>query len=321
MSPSAFHPPHLGRRQVLAAGAAAGLLLAAGRAAASETIDHVEVLPGLQLRRLVVKPANPRGTVLLLQGFPETLALWAPLARELGRDHEVHVFDWPGYGQSSRPDAEDFGYAPRDYAQVLHAYIRKAGLDPQHLLIHATDIGALPALLMALDEPALARRLIVGDFAPFDRPSLMYASLQALKTASSAAQVRKHMNAGAAEILQNTWNRGLPPELHVQLPIEVQQDLRDGWYHGAMTSADAFACYYQHFTRDQQEFESRIAGLRTPLDVVWGERDLYIHPDMGAELARRTGAPLHLLGGVGHYPHLQRPDETVALIRRLMPQS
>jgi len=48
---------------------------------------------------------------------------------------------------------------------------------------------------------------------------------------------------------------------------------------------------------------------------VWGSEDIHIKKEMGVELADRIGAPFKLLQGVGHYPHLQAPRETVAEVR------
>jgi pimeloyl-ACP methyl ester carboxylesterase len=84
-----------------------------------------------------------------------------------------------------------------------------------------------------------------------------------------------------------------------------------------MTSADAFFHYYSNFTRDQDYFESNLDRLRTPVKVVWGEKDIYIKSDMGVEFAKRTHAELSLLPGVGHYPHLQRPAQTAREVRAL----
>src|SRR5688572_1463214 len=143
-------------------------------------ISYFGIDEDITLRRMVVHHPAPKGVVLFLHGFPETLYAWKDIALALGNDHEVHAFDWPGYGLSSRPTVDKFAYAPKDYARVLNAYIRKAGIDTSKLTIYATDIGALPALLLALDNPDIARTIIVGDFAPFDRSQYMYESLQAL---------------------------------------------------------------------------------------------------------------------------------------------
>jgi pimeloyl-ACP methyl ester carboxylesterase len=128
-------------------------------------IGFLEIDNDITLRRMVVHNAKPKGTVLLLHGFPETLYAWKDIALTLAGDYEVHAFDWPGFGLSSRPSVSRFSYAPRDFARVLNDYIRKAGIDTSKLIIYATDIGALPALLLAQEKPGIATSIIVGDFA------------------------------------------------------------------------------------------------------------------------------------------------------------
>lgn len=278
-------------------------------------IGYFGIDEDITLRRMVVHHPAPKGIVLFLHGFPETLYAWKDIALALGNDHEVHAFDWPGYGLSSRPTVDKFAYAPKDYARVLNAYIRKAGIDTSKLTIYATDIGALPALLLALDNPDIARTIIVGDFAPFDRPQYMYESLQALKAGPSMEQARAQLNKNRDEILENAFRRGLPLEAQFEVSREFKEDMFRGWSHGAMTTADAFAHYYAHFTRDQDHFEARLSRLKTRVKVVWGEKDLYIKKEMGAELAQRIGAKITILPGIGHYPHLHNPPQAIEEVR------
>ncbi|PWK34258.1 alpha/beta fold hydrolase [Cupriavidus plantarum] len=278
-------------------------------------VGNVEVGADLHLRHMVVRPSAPKGTVLFLHGFPETMFAWKEIARTLGQDFEVHAFDWPGFGESSRPPVESFGYSPRDYATVLTRYIDTTGIGGSRLVIYATDIGALPALLAAIDQPDIARMVVVGDFAPFDRPQYMQERLQALKEPASAEAVRKAFNASRDEILKNAFTRGLPEAQRYALDAEYQADMARGWENGHLSSADAFAYYYAQFTRDQHVLEALLPKLSTPVRVVWGEQDIYINKEMGVEFSRRTAAPLRLLPATGHYPHLQRPSETIDEVR------
>ena len=280
-----------------------------------DAIDFFEIDQDITLRRMVLRNSNPKGTVLFLHGFPETLYAWKDIAKALADDYEVHAFDWPGYGLSSRPTVDRFSYAPKDYARILDRYIGKAGIDTSKLTIYATDIGALPTLLLAVERPDIARTIIVGDFAPFNRPQFMYASLQSLKEGPAMDQVRANLNSNRDEILQNTFTRGLPEEEHFEVAREFKDDMFRGWTRGAMTSADAFSHYYSHFTRDQDHFESQLARLKTPVKVVWGEKDLYINKEMGVEFAERVRAKLTLLPGIGHFPHLQNPMLAIDEVR------
>ena len=278
-------------------------------------IDFLEIDQDITLRRLVVRHPRSNGTVLFLHGFPETLYAWKDISLALADDYEVHAFDWPGYGLSSRPAVDRFSYAPRDYARVLNKYMRKAGIDTSKLTIYATDIGALPALLLALEKPDIARTLIVGDFAPFNRPRYMYESLQNLKAGPSMDQARAQLNNNRDDILENAFKRGLPKEAQFEVAWEFKDDMSRGWNQGAMTTADAFAHYYSHFTQDQDHFESQLVRLKTPVKVVWGEQDLYIKKEMGIEFAERISAELTLLPGIGHYPHLQSPKQAIDEVR------
>jgi pimeloyl-ACP methyl ester carboxylesterase len=278
-------------------------------------VGTIAIDPDITLRRMVIDPPEPKGTVLLLHGFPETLHAWKDIALALADAYQVHAFDWPGFGFSSRPPVDRFSYAPRHYARVLKDYLASAGIDRSKLTIYATDIGALPVLLLALEQPDIARSLVVGDFAPFNRPAYMWENLQALKAKPASDQVRAFMNANREEILANTFYRGLAKEARYDLSSEFRDDMARGWSHGEMTSVDAFYHYYAHFTRDQEFFESNLAKLATRVTVVWGSEDPYIKKEMGVELAERIRAPFKLLSGIGHYPHLQAPSQVIDEIR------
>jgi len=283
--------------------------------ATAQEIDKVQLSPDITLRRMVVKNPSAKGTVLFLHGFPETVFTWRDLALDLGRDYEVHAFDWPGYGQSSRPSADKFAYAPRDYAQVVKAYIDKAGIDRSKLVIYATDIGALPPLLAALEQPDIARKIIVGDFAPLDRPQYMSDRLRSLKAPQTAEAVRIAINQNRDEIIENTFRRGLDANAQFNVPAGFTKDMLVGWGHDSLSTGDAFYHYYSHFTRDQQYFEANLARLKTPVRVVWGEKDIYIDKKMGEEFAAKSGMPFAILPKLGHYPHLQAPQQISSEIR------
>ncbi len=82
-----------------------------------------------------------------------------------------------------------------------------------------------------------------------------------------------------------------------------------------MTSADAFYHYYSRFTRDEDYFEANIDRLKTPVKVVWGEKDIYIKKEMGIELAQKINADIRILPDIGHYAHLQSPELAIEEIR------
>lgn len=278
-------------------------------------ISFIQLDSDITLRRMVAHNPDPKGTVLFLHGFPETMHAWKDASLILADDYEVHAFDWPGYGFTSRPTADRFSYSPMDYSDVLDGYMEKARIDRTKLTIYATDIGALPALLLALKKPDIARTIIVGDFAPFNRPGYMYESLQKLKEQPSADQARELLNRNRADILENAFRRGLAKDAQFELSARFRTDMALGWSYGALTTADAFASYYRYFTRDQVYFETNLDKLQTPIKVVWGEKDFYINKEMGREFAEKIGVELSILPDIGHYPHLQNLEQTIEEVR------
>jgi pimeloyl-ACP methyl ester carboxylesterase len=279
-------------------------------------IGYVGLKSGLKLRRMIWRNASGRGVVLLLHGFPETVYAWSGAAKLLAEEFEVQAFDWPGYGRSSRPSSEEFSYSPKDYANVLKDYIQSAGLDSTKLLVYATDIAALPALLLAVDEPLIMGKLIVGDFGPFDRPQYQSELLRDLKGGGAAAEkVRDFMNANKEAVVERGFRNGLAKEQQFEVSKEYKDDLLAGWDGANMTTADAFYHYCSFFTRDGNYFEENLNRLKTPVKVLWGALDVPIKKEMGIELAERIHAPIEIVEGVNHYVHLQDPQHVSAAIK------
>jgi pimeloyl-ACP methyl ester carboxylesterase len=49
--------------------------------------------------------------------------------------------------------------------------------------------------------------------------------------------------------------------------------------------------------------------------LIWGEQGVYIKKEMGEELAKRAGLEFEVLPNIGHYPHLQSKETTIAEVR------
>jgi hypothetical protein len=58
-----------------------------------DAIDFFEIDKDITLRRMVLHNSNPKGTVLSLHGFPETLYVRKDIAKALADEYEVHAFD------------------------------------------------------------------------------------------------------------------------------------------------------------------------------------------------------------------------------------
>lgn len=106
--------------------------------------------------------------VLLLHGFPQTHAMWAPIARHLAGHYKVVMADLRGYGGSGKPglDTPDGcgQYSFRAMGLDQFALMAALGFDRFHLVGH--DRGGRVAHRMALDAPDRVVSLTLMDIVP-----------------------------------------------------------------------------------------------------------------------------------------------------------
>lgn len=126
------------------------------------TVHDIEV-PGAIIHARTGGQGPP---LLLLHGHPQTHVMWHAVAAELARRFTIVAADLRGYGDSSRPPADEAGtsYAKRTMAMDMVALMDRLGHGP--FLVAAHDRGARVAHRLALDHPARVRRLMLLDIAP-----------------------------------------------------------------------------------------------------------------------------------------------------------
>ncbi|MDN3517853.1 alpha/beta hydrolase [Aquisalimonas lutea] len=104
--------------------------------------------------------------LLLLHGYPQTHAMWHPVAGRLAECYTVVCPDLRGYGDSGRPEsAPDHGpYSKRAMAADQVAVMEQLGFSSFRVAGH--DRGARVAHRMALDWPDRVERAAVLDIVP-----------------------------------------------------------------------------------------------------------------------------------------------------------
>lgn len=104
--------------------------------------------------------------LLLLHGFPQTRACWAPVAGQLAERFTVIAADLRGYGESGKPaSAPDHAtYSFRAMAEDQVEVMRQLGFERFAVLGH--DRGARVTHRMLLDHPAAITRAGVLDILP-----------------------------------------------------------------------------------------------------------------------------------------------------------
>lgn len=104
--------------------------------------------------------------LLLLHGFPQTLAAWHAVAPLLAARFSLVIPDLPGYGASRGPvpDAAHINYSKRNIARILSALMARLG--HERFLLAGHDRGGRVAFRLALDHPDRVRALAALDIVP-----------------------------------------------------------------------------------------------------------------------------------------------------------
>jgi len=107
---------------------------------------------------LYVRVGGKGPAVVLLHGFGDTGDMWAPLAKDLVRDHTVIVPDLRGMGLSAHPDT---GYAKKNQAVDIAGVMDALNVRTADLVTH--DIGNMVGYALAAQYPDRISRWVAID--------------------------------------------------------------------------------------------------------------------------------------------------------------
>ncbi|MBB98536.1 MAG: alpha/beta hydrolase [Rhodobacteraceae bacterium] len=135
--------------------------------------EIADLFPGFEARHVTgdgaeifcrIKGNGP--PLLLLHGYPQTHAMWHPVADALARDFTVVVADLRGYGASDAPEGDPAHarYSKRAMARDMVAVM--AALGHARFAVAGHDRGGRVAYRMALDHPDRLTALCVLDILP-----------------------------------------------------------------------------------------------------------------------------------------------------------
>jgi 2-succinyl-6-hydroxy-2,4-cyclohexadiene-1-carboxylate synthase len=236
----------------------------------------------------VVEGEGPR--VVLAHGFTQTLASWAPLAGRLRRHWQVVRADLPGHGGSGALRADLPGAA---------GLLGAAGGPAAYA---GYSLGGRVCLRLALDRPELVRALVLIGASPG-----IDAAERAARRAADEALAQDLERDGVAAFL----DRWLAGPLFATLPPD-----RAGRADRLGNSAAGLAAALRLLgTGAQEPLWPRLPELAMPVLLLAGELD-----GKFAALAGRMAAAIGpnarvaLIPGAGHAAHLERPEETGALL-------
>jgi pimeloyl-ACP methyl ester carboxylesterase len=235
--------------------------------------------------------------VLLIAGIPAVASDWEQLARPLAESgHRVVAYDNRGSGTST--------VTPGPYTTALLASDAVALLD--HLEIERADVfgmsmGGMIAQELAIAAPGRVRRLVLGC----THAGVAHAAPQPRETGRAFALETDDWALRMRTLAPHAFARDVDPALLDRFTAKKSSDVQDPEGYRAQIQAV--------LGHDSAE---RLGSISAPTLVLTGDDDRVI-PAASSELlaARIPGAELRVIPGAGHLFFIERPSETLALLR------
>lgn len=263
-------------------------------------------------------------TIVLVHGYPDTQAMWNPVADRLAERFHVVTYDVRGAGRSGAP-ASTTGYAMEHLGADLAAVIEATSpAHPVHVVGH--DWGSIQAW-PAVCGPVLAGR--VASFTSISGPCLDHVG----------TWIRDHIKAdpGAARELAvqgirswyvgafhlpfaapRAWRAGLARAWPALLHRGEGAIVDDDW--PAPTLADDAACGVELYRRNVRPALLDPADVRTdlPVQLVVPRGDRFVTPAMLEDVQRWAPRLWRREVAAGHWVPRSRPERVAAWVGELV---
>ncbi|BDX34065.1 hydrolase [Mycobacterium antarcticum] len=253
--------------------------------------------------------------IVLLHGTPASSHMYRNLIPALSDRYRVIAPDYPGFGQSERPNVDDFDYTFDALADYVDALLDHLGLTRYALYVQ--DYGAPVGWRLALRHPERIAAIVTQNGNAYVEGFVG----DAMEPLFAYGRDRSNANADALRALVSLDGIKWQYTHGVSDPTLVDPDAWVNAHAAVADTEDAVAIQLKLFADylTNVELYPRVHEyLRTsqvPLLAVWGRNDQIFGPDGALAFGRDLPhADINLLDG-GHFLLESRLDAAVALIR------
>lgn len=256
---------------------------------------------------IAIDTAGRGEPLVLLHGVGTSRVVWRRVIPELASGRLVLAPDLPGFGESPPVRA---GFSIASTAEALADALSERVGEPFDLV--GNSLGGAVALLIARHRPELVRRLVLvapAGFAP--RPASISAVLGLLSGPSITLRRVLGTPLARSPEARRVLLWGMIAEPHRLSVGDAQAMLQAS--RGSSRIGAAVAAVVQ------ADLRTELVELKLPLGVIWGERDRIIPPAALESIrALRPDLVAETIPGAAHVPQMERPEEFVAALSRVL---
>ncbi len=260
----------------------------------------------LRAQRPADAPANTL-PVVLIHGTPSTLFAWSELVfgnesfAGLSAERDVYAIEILGHGVAPG-DGSPYGF--ERCARFAGAVVRALGLERFHVV--GSSYGGEFAWRLALNEPERVQSLVLLDSSGYERREEDWLSEEIQMRENSLADIGWLLNS------PERIEAALAPHFRTMPPDRVEE------FFLVCENAHNWKAMVDLARDENGERQDDLKSLQAPTLLLWGAQDIAYPPDYYAERFARDvpNAQLVLLADTGHYPHEERPAETLVELRR-----
>ncbi len=221
--------------------------------------------------------------LVFIHGAAGNKLAWLTLTRRLAAlmpENPIYFLDLPGHGES-----QGTGYdSVERYAADLKAFVDDVAHSRAFLIGHS--MGGAVALTAALDYPGIVEKIaVMGSGYRIPVNPALFAAIEA--------------DYSAAMEMMRQWGFGDHIDPHIADAVIAD-----------MKSCDPQVAFADFKACEAYNIKERIGGLRAPLAVLYGNRDVMTSENRNKGLAAAVrGAKIICFEGAGHMLMAERPDE------------
>ncbi|MBY0360151.1 MAG: alpha/beta hydrolase [Candidatus Obscuribacterales bacterium] len=216
--------------------------------------------------------------ILLMHGWGQSLYSLQALGELLGKTHQVHLIDLPGFGKSPAPDED---WDTKQYAERIYQYVKENNLKQVDLLGHS--FGGRVSIRLTSAHPEIVRSMILINSGGLKRTLTGKRKLRAKYSGLLSKTIKQIDKMTGSKIFENWF-----------VPRFASLDYKNA---GSLRNILVKAVT-EDVTEDAQK-------IKNPTFILWGEKDQETPLESGERFhALISGSQFVVLPGKDHFPFL-----------------